>query len=84
MDNELRAVLQNDSKPWYRQSHLLGLNFCILSCLLFSSANGYDASLMNGLLALSQWNSFMHQPTGAWLGYDVRRYLCAANKLTSL
>ncbi|WZH40784.1 sugar transporter [Fusarium acuminatum] len=66
---ELAAVLPDDPKPWYRQGHLLKLNFCILSLSLLSSANGFDGSLMNGLLALSQWNDFMNQPTGAWLGF---------------
>lgn len=34
-----------------------------------ASANGYDGSLMNGLQALPQWESFMDTPTGAWLGF---------------
>ncbi|KAM6506657.1 hypothetical protein FSOLCH5_013632 [Fusarium solani] len=36
---------------------------------MFSSSNGYDGSLMNGLLALPQWHGFMDSPTGAWLGF---------------
>ncbi|KAI3584182.1 general substrate transporter [Fusarium oxysporum f. sp. albedinis] len=66
---EFAAVLPDDLKPWYRQGHLLRLNFCILSLSLLSSANGFDSSLMSGLLALSQWNEFMNQPAGAWLGF---------------
>ncbi|OJD32093.1 sugar transporter [Diplodia corticola] len=66
---ELAAVLPQDQGPWYRQPHLVRLNFCLISLILFSSANGYDGSLMNGLQALPQWNSFMHTPTGAWLGF---------------
>lgn len=34
-----------------------------------ASANGYDGSLMNGLQALPQWDSFMDTPTGSWLGF---------------
>ncbi|KKY28048.1 putative sugar transporter [Diplodia seriata] len=66
---ELAAVLPADQPPWYRRRNLLRLNFCLISLILFSSANGYDGSLMNGLQALPQWNAFMHTPTGAWLGF---------------
>ncbi|KAF4536491.1 Sugar transporter [Lasiodiplodia theobromae] len=65
----LAAVLPSDLPPWYRRRNLLRLNFCLLSLILFSSANGYDGSLMNGLQALPQWNAFMRHPTGAWLGF---------------
>jgi MFS family permease len=37
--------------------------------LLFSSTVGYDSSLMTGLQSLSQWESFMDSPSGAWLGF---------------
>ncbi|KXH56005.1 hypothetical protein CSAL01_12875 [Colletotrichum salicis] len=57
------------SIPWYKQSHLLKLNFSLFSLILFSSAIGYDSSMTNGLLALPMWNSFMGHPTGAWLGF---------------
>ncbi|KAF2212457.1 hypothetical protein CERZMDRAFT_106187 [Cercospora zeae-maydis SCOH1-5] len=65
----LVAVLPADNKPWYTKPHLIKLNYCILSLVLFSSANGYDGSLMNGLQALNQWQTFMEEPTGAWLGF---------------
>ncbi|KPM39521.1 hypothetical protein AK830_g7040 [Neonectria ditissima] len=65
---ELAAVLP-DTGPWYKQKHLVRLNFCILSMIMFSSSNGYDGSMMNGLLALPQWDEFMGSPTGAWLGF---------------
>lgn len=57
------------SVPWYKQPHLLKLNFSVLSLVLLSSAIGYDSSMTNGLLALPTWNSFMEYPTGAWLGF---------------
>ncbi|KAF7556846.1 hypothetical protein G7Z17_g1153 [Cylindrodendrum hubeiense] len=55
--------------PWYKQSHLLKLNYIILSLVLFSSANGYDGSIMGGLLAFDTWNQFMENPTGLYLGW---------------
>ncbi|PVH79102.1 general substrate transporter [Cadophora sp. DSE1049] len=66
---ELAAVLPIDQIPWYKKSHLRSLNFSIISCVLFSAANGYDGSMMNGLQSLQQWQSFMNFPTGAWLGF---------------
>lgn len=55
--------------PWYKQPHLLKLNFSVFSLILLSSAIGYDSSMTNGLLALPTWNAFMDYPTGAWLGF---------------
>ncbi|KKY27969.1 putative sugar transporter [Phaeomoniella chlamydospora] len=64
----LTAVLPQDGKPWYKRGHLIALNFAIISLVMFSSANGFDGSLMNGLQALDQWQAFMDSPTGSWLG----------------
>ncbi|KAI5268137.1 general substrate transporter [Aureobasidium subglaciale] len=64
---ELAAVLPEG--PWYKQTHLIKLNFVVVSLVLFSSANGYDGSLMNGLQALNQWNDHFDRPAGAFLGF---------------
>ncbi|KAM0548769.1 hypothetical protein ACHAPJ_009765 [Fusarium lateritium] len=66
---ELAAVLPGDGTPWYKRKHLVKVNYCVISLMLFSGSNGFDGSLMNGLLALPQWNEFMNYPTGAWLGF---------------
>jgi MFS family permease len=66
---ELASVLPEDNRPWYKKTYLFKLNFCLLSLVLFSSANGYDGSMMNGLIALPQWETFMNHPTGAWMGF---------------
>ncbi|OLN95585.1 Lactose permease 15 [Colletotrichum chlorophyti] len=70
---ELAAVLP-DNGPWYKQPHILRLNLCVASIVMCASANGYDGSMMNGLLALPQWHEFMKQPTGAWLGFINAAY----------
>ncbi|CAG7941093.1 unnamed protein product [Penicillium salamii] len=49
--------------------HLWKSSFCIVGLMLFSSANGYDGSLLNGLQALHPWQEFMLHPAGAWLGF---------------
>jgi MFS family permease len=67
--SELASVLPQDNISWYKKRHLLQLNFSLFCMILFSSANGYDGSMMNGLQALPQWQEFMGHPTGAWLGF---------------
>ncbi|CAI4216032.1 unnamed protein product [Parascedosporium putredinis] len=66
---ELSRVLPQDGIPWYKKKNLLFLNYCALSIALLAAANGFDGSMMNGLMALPQWNSFMDHPKGAWLGF---------------
>ncbi|XRM47047.1 hypothetical protein ABZX51_010055 [Aspergillus tubingensis] len=67
-EDHLAAVLPS-GPAWYKQPHLVRLNLIILSLVMFSSANGFDGSLMNGLEALDQWKIFMNNPTGAKLGW---------------
>jgi len=52
-----------------RTRHLLKLNGLLFFVLLYSAALGYDASMMNGLQTLPEWQTFMNHPTGAWLGF---------------
>ncbi|KAL2840405.1 sugar transporter [Aspergillus pseudoustus] len=63
------VLFAEDRRSWWKKPHLLQLNLMVFSCLLFSSANGYDGTLMNGLQALPPWQSFMHHPKGGWLGF---------------
>lgn len=65
---ELAAVLPQNDKPWYKKRNLIYLNFCQMSLFLLSSSNGYDGSMINGLIALPPWQEFMKHPTGSWLG----------------
>lgn len=66
---DLARVLPNDGIPWYKKRHLLILNYYAVSMGLLAAANGYDGSMMNGLMALPQWFDFMGHPAGAWLGF---------------
>lgn len=66
---ELASVLPQDDKGWYTRGYLLKLNFIVISLVQFSSCNGYDGSIMNGLQALPSWHAFMNSPAGAWLGF---------------
>jgi hypothetical protein len=69
ISNNYTKLLPRYDKPWYRVPHLLKLNLLIGCALQFSSATGYDGSMMNGVLSLSDWHTFMDNPTGAWLGF---------------
>lgn len=66
---ELAAVLPVNDKPWYKKRNLIRLNFCLICLFILSSGNGYDGSMLNGVLALPPWQIFMDHPKGAWLGF---------------
>lgn len=66
---ELARVLPDHGLPWYKQRELLLLSYMCISMSLLSAADGYDGSMLNGLMALSQWFDFMDNPSGAWLGF---------------
>ena len=40
----------------------------LAAAMISSATNGYDGSLMNGLEAISSWNSSYNSPTGSTLG----------------
>lgn len=67
--DQLENVLPKDGIPWWKKGYLIKTNICVISLMLFSGSNGFDGSLMNGLLALPQWREFMDNPSGAWLGF---------------
>ena len=62
--------LRNNTDPsWWRDPglrknvfHCVGLYFCVFYL-------GYDASLMNGLQAVPEWEEYFNHPTGNVLGF---------------
>ncbi|KAF9893074.1 hypothetical protein FE257_012485 [Aspergillus nanangensis] len=66
--SKLRAVLPQDSKPWYLTWHLVKLNLILLVPLVSSASVGYDGSMMNGLQILTQWRLYFNHPRGSMLG----------------
>jgi len=62
--------LQNNTLPvWYKDPglrknvfHCVGLYFCVFYL-------GYDASLMNGLQAIPEWEEYFNNPSGSILGF---------------
>jgi hypothetical protein len=59
---EMAQFIPKDGKRWWQKPGLLRLNLCLFCLFLFSAANGYDGSMMNGLQALPQWHEFMKNP----------------------
>ncbi|KAF8591257.1 general substrate transporter [Ramaria rubella] len=57
-----------DTRPWYKNSRLLVLNGWIVLLLITSYSNGYDGSMMNGLLTLQIFEDDFNHPTGGKLG----------------
>ncbi|KAK7420514.1 hypothetical protein QQX98_002712 [Neonectria punicea] len=74
MTGEVTLASLDDGTPWWKHSYLRKLNYITLSLVLFSSANGYDGSIMGGILALPEWNTFMHNPSGVYLGWITAIY----------
>jgi sugar porter (SP) family MFS transporter len=61
-------VIPDYGRPWFRVSHLLKLNLLLICCMLSSTNNGYDGSMLNGLQSTTAWQSFFNHPTGTRLG----------------
>jgi MFS family permease len=61
---------QNNTNPtWYKDAglrknvlHCIGLYFCVFYL-------GFDASLMNGLQAIPEWQEYFDNPSGSILGF---------------
>ncbi|KAK7416180.1 hypothetical protein QQX98_005377 [Neonectria punicea] len=72
-DNEfeglaLKDVIPTDRRPWYKDTTLIKLNTLLLCALLTQTATGFDASMLNGMQSLPQWQKFFGEPTGSRLG----------------
>src|SRR5687768_10989987 len=54
----LEDVIPRDRKPWYKDWTLWKLNLLLLCALLTQTATGFDASMINGMQSLPQWQRF--------------------------
>ncbi|EGV61076.1 hypothetical protein PSN45_001974 [Yamadazyma tenuis] len=61
-DDRVENYIKQDLK-WWKQSHLIKLNFLLFLCTLASTNNGYDGSMLNGLQSLESWNKKIN-PSG--------------------
>ncbi|ANB14583.1 hexose transporter HXT13 [Sugiyamaella lignohabitans] len=51
-----------------RVPHLLRLNLLLLLCMISSTNNGYDGSMLNGLQSMDSWQDTFNHPKGQHLG----------------
>ncbi|RFU30888.1 hypothetical protein B7463_g5467, partial [Scytalidium lignicola] len=58
-----------DTVPWYRRHNLFYLYLNLIPAVLgCNMTSGYDGSVINGLQAVSAWNTYFGKPHGAVLG----------------
>lgn len=64
----LRDVVPKRDKPWWKDGRLIKLNTLLLCALLTQTAQGFDASMINGMQALPEWINDFGKPEGSRLG----------------
>jgi MFS family permease len=70
--NEVYKTLSNNVNPsWIRDKGLRRLNFAIGAMFASAAANGYDGSLINGLLAMPYFNANLGDPASTLLGITL-------------
>ncbi|KZV62742.1 hexose transporter [Peniophora sp. CONT] len=60
--------LLDPKRQWFNNRRIIRLNAWIVLCLLTSSYNGFDGSLMNGLQTMPTWTGYFNNPQGSQLG----------------
>ncbi|KAF2756932.1 hexose transporter-like protein [Pseudovirgaria hyperparasitica] len=82
-DPVIERLIAADKIRWYRKPNLRMLYLCLVPfCLCIESTSGFDSSMMNGMQALTPWQTFFNHPTGGSLGLLVACYNIGA--VTSL
>ncbi|GFZ47588.1 hypothetical protein JCM24511_05332 [Saitozyma sp. JCM 24511] len=62
------AIPNNTAAQWWKDPCLRMNVFYSLGCMICPFYLGYDQSLLTGLQAIPQWNTYFHSPAGNWLG----------------
>ncbi|KAI0035836.1 hexose transporter [Vararia minispora EC-137] len=60
--------LLDPNKKWYNNRRIIILNAWLVLCLVTSSYNGFDGSMMNGLQTMDTWQGYFNHPRGGQLG----------------
>ncbi|KAF8841549.1 general substrate transporter [Paxillus ammoniavirescens] len=72
-------LAQEDNVPWYKKPNLRLLYLIMFpTCLGVEMTVGYDASMLNGLQAVTSWLDFYHNPRSAMLGLMSAMYSLGA------
>ncbi|KAF9729451.1 Lactose permease 16 [Paraphaeosphaeria minitans] len=53
---------------WWQKKNLRNTYMLLSLAILTSATNGYDGSMVNGLLSLNQFTEYMHNPSGSIKG----------------
>ncbi|RDW78372.1 general substrate transporter-4 [Coleophoma crateriformis] len=61
------AALAGRNTGWFADRGIIKVNLILCISLISSYATGYDASMMNGLQSLDEWNAFFHNPSASTL-----------------
>ena len=66
--HDMAEVLPQTTRLWIFEPHLRGLNLRLLVILMSAATLGFDATMMNGLQALTTWREYFDHPRPALLG----------------
>lgn len=56
--SEVLRLLEQDTTPWYKKTNLRNLYLCLIPAALgVEMTTGYDGSVLNGLQAVSHWQT---------------------------
>lgn len=61
---QLKDVVPQMDKPWYRYKHLLKLNMFLAGAILSQVISGFDASSTNSLQSIPSFQTYFNQPSG--------------------
>ncbi|KAH7085890.1 hexose transporter-like protein [Paraphoma chrysanthemicola] len=71
----IEQIVANDHVPWWKKPNLRRLYLLLVPfCLCIESTSGFDSSMMNGMQALTYWQTFFKHPKGGNLGLLVACY----------
>ncbi|KIJ69835.1 hypothetical protein HYDPIDRAFT_78057 [Hydnomerulius pinastri MD-312] len=78
-DAIVSRLAQQDKVPWYRKPNLRTLYLIMFpTCLGVEMTSGFDASMLNGLQAVTSWLDFYNHPRSALLGLMSAMYSLGA------
>ena len=73
--SQINQIIQQDKIPWYRRKNLRLLYLTLVPAVLMSEVtSGIDSSMLTGLQAVTEWNNYFDQPSGAILGLMSAAY----------
>lgn len=73
--SQIAQIIRQDTVPWYRKPQLRLLYLSLVPAVLMSEiTSGIDSSMLTGLQAVTEWNDYFDQPSGATLGLMSSAY----------